>query len=907
MRKRIAVLAAQIEEKTPSAFLRAFTDEAYKYDYDVCIFASIQKFQLTEPRIVNDSSVFSLIQYDSFDGIVILLDTIQNPGMGDKIQNQIKNEYDGPVLVFDHESSFFETIMINHYEPMKKLVDHVIEAHGVTDIAFLGGKPGHSHSLQRLNGFLDSMRNHDIPVRSDWVFDGNYWYDSGNRTAQKLMEHPEDMPKAVVCANDYMAVGVATTLTECGYRVPEDIAIIGYDSSDVGRLSPKPITSAEIPAGKCGRLALRRIHEMITDEKLPEMEMDTEIFIGESCGCCEEKQIYKRLNRDSWQVFKKTNSSDWDFNHITDELLCQTEYDKFYEVLSVYTYELRPFNHLWICINDDFKNPQKFVGEDLIRHGFTDRMNIVVEQNEVHRDRNTVSFEKSFDKKVMLPALNEDSDKSSSYLFLPLFFEDRCFGYVVLNHDNDVEIYSRKCRLWVRDAAQGIESFYRTKLLLELVDRIKADQIRDTLTGLYNYVGFYERFKALVEQNVGTGDSVAVVMFDLSNIKSINSEFGRAAGDEAIITLSRFISRSLKENEICGRLCNDEFLVGIINSNTKKRFEEIVGAIPEAGITCILPSGEDLQIFVHYAMQSESLRTAPNIDYLINSAVNAKNYKKRLRQQKIEEYSEMTQDEIKKLHIVENILDNNLLNYHFQPIVSADTGDIYGYEALMRYEADKSITPFEILRYAKKMDRLYDIERATFANVLQIVETNIDKFADRKVFINSLPAYHLKERDLTRTIRKLYSYRDQIVVEITEESEIPAESYELIYKRYQQTVQLALDDYGSGYSNANNILKYCPAYVKVDRSLISNIDTNSQKRYFVKSLIEYAADNGILVLAEGVETKEELRTVILLGVNLIQGYYTGKPKKEVLQSVDEEIVLQIKDFQRSRFQPRISE
>ena len=94
----------------------------------------------------------------------------------------------------------------------------------------------------------------------------------------------------------------------------------------------------------------------------------------------------------------------------------------------------------------------------------------------------------------------------------------------------------------------------------------------------------------------------------------------------------------------------------------------------------------------------------------------------------------------------------------------------------------------------------------------------------------------------------------------------------------------------------NNLLRYMPNYVKIDRSLLSDIPNKPQKRYFVREVIDFCHDNGIMALAEGVETVEELRVVIHLGADLIQGYYTARPAAEIITSIDESIREEIKSF-----------
>ena len=109
-------------------------------------------------------------------------------------------------------------------------------------------------------------------------------------------------------------------------------------------------------------------------------------------------------------------------------------------------------------------------------------------------------------------------------------------------------------------------------------------------------------------------------------------------------------------------------------------------------------------------------------------------------------------------------------------------------------------------------------------------------------------------------------------------------------------IETAVDDYGTGYSNIVNLLRYMPNYVKIDRMLLSGIQDNPQKQHFVKDIVAFAHENDFQVLAEGVETTEELETVIKLGVDLVQGYYTGRPNAQILPQVAENIRAEIASY-----------
>lgn len=248
-----------------------------------------------------------------------------------------------------------------------------------------------------------------------------------------------------------------------------------------------------------------------------------------------------------------------------------------------------------------------------------------------------------------------------------------------------------------------------------------------------------------------------------------------------------------------------------------------------------------------------------------------------------------------------NLLDDNKFIYYFQPIVDARTGKIFSYEALMRANTEQKISPLDILTSAKRLGRLYDVEKATLFNVLHYMKENPQKFIGKKTFINSIPGAQLVDSDKDRLHEQLNQHRGQVVVELTEQEELDNKCLSDIKQSYAKLkVETAIDDYGSGYSNVNNLLRYMPKYVKIDRMLMEEIQNNPQKQHFVKDIIDFAHDNNILTLAEGIETSEELKEVIRLGVDLIQGYYTARPNPEPLEQIDPHIQIEILEYNKNR-------
>ncbi len=899
-RKRIAVLIAQIEENTQNHFMQGFLSEAFHMDYDVVIFSMYLKYQETPQRERGDSNIFNLIQQNGlFDAFLVMADTIQTPGVLDMLEEQLHSYFDGPVLIVDRESRYFPNIMLDHRTPVHKLIDHLIDVHGCRDIAFLNGRKEHIHSIERLDGYKDSLTAHGIPIDESRIFYGDYWYTSGNLMVKELLADGRHLPDAIACANDCMAIGVCSALTRHGIRVPEDIAVIGYDSMDEGQRSPVPITSAIIPAKECGTYCANWLDASINGKPLPEFHITTPLFIGKSCGCEYHRTIEDINQRQIWETDSSSVSFFSCYNHMMEDLLSQTTYQGFFNTVFQYTYQIRDFDSFHLCLNENW-DVSKSTEEDTIRYGYSNKMCRVVRCGRNEHTDNSIGFSDTFSLTKLLPELSEERRKPCSYIFTPLHFDDRCLGYAVISYGDEARVYDETYHLWLRSVMQGLECFNRQYALTSLIKKMEATQIRDALTGLYNLRGFLSQTEELCEAAMFEGKEISILSVDMNGLRNINTNYGRKEGDRAILALSQIINDCILPEEVCARMFNDEFLIACrIEPEDDHRMTEITEFLTEQ-IEQFNSKNDTYKIHLCFGSCHDMISGVEALEHLVNDAVTEKNAKKALMQKQAETGQHLTQEDLENDKLVTEILDNNLFTYHFQPIVNAHTGEIYSYEALMRSNTTRFVPPLTIIKCAERMDRLYDVEKATFFNVLNYMSQHKEKFKNRKVFINSIPGYQLEGDTATTLEMMLVDHSGNLVVELTEESEIDDEALSSLKKHYESlNIETAVDDYGSGYSNVNNLLRYMPHYVKIDRMLITDIQDNPQKQHFVRDIIEFAHDNNIMALAEGVETSKELKEVIRLGADLIQGYYTAKPQPEPLTRIEEHIRNEIVQFSQS--------
>ncbi len=900
-RKKIAILTAQAEEKTQESFITGFLEQAFKDNYDVCIFSMYKKLQETPQREIGDSNIFNLIKYNMFDAVVLMLDVIQTPGVAEQIEEQVHNSFDGPVLVVDRENQYFESAKMDHYTPVVKIIDHLIEVHKCRDIIFINGRKGHPHSIQREQAYRDSMAKHGLAVSDEAVYYGDYCYRSGKETIDKLMKVRSYLPQAIACANDEMALGAAEQLTKYGYNIPNDIAVTGYDSTVDGRLGPCPLTSASIPSGEFGTYCAGKIHAMLNECQYDDFYSDEKVLLGGSCGCTKygaEESMLVRRKRWATDTFMESYSAS--HNLVMDDLLSSTSLSSFYNTIFQYTYQIREFDSFYICMNDYWNVPGVMTGEDALRHGYTEYIYPIIRCGADMDFNNSIDFDESFRRDLLLPALHGECDKPRAFFFTPMFFDDRCFGYAALVYKNKPQSYSGVYRRWMKSIMQGMEAFYRQASLAELVKKIESAQIRDPLTGLYNYRGFLDTGLSYIVENK-IRHKVTLVAIDIFGIREINSNHGRKTGDDAILSLSKLLNECSSTEMVCSRMCNDEFLCLIpIMSEEKNLGEDFVIKLKNATADFNSFGGKEYDIDIVTGVVDGFVNSSEELETLINNAVTHKNlYKAKLHKTGLGE-KRINAAEKSMDKLVEDIIDNNKLIYYFQPVVNARTGEIFSYEALMRADIEEKITPLDILQSAERLGRLNDVERATFLNVLDFLDKNSELFVGKKIFINSIPGCRLNTEDEKWVNKMMSKYDGQLVVEFTEESQMDDAQLDALKNNYKRlNVETAIDDYGTGYSNVDNLLRYMPKYVKIDRVLINGIYENPQKQHFVKNIIEFAHDNNIITLAEGVENAKELKEAIKYGIDLIQGFYTAKPNRRVLSNIDINIANEIVQFNKS--------
>ncbi len=257
-------------------------------------------------------------------------------------------------------------------------------------------------------------------------------------------------------------------------------------------------------------------------------------------------------------------------------------------------------------------------------------------------------------------------------------------------------------------------------------------------------------------------------------------------------------------------------------------------------------------------------------------------------------------------HELDKIIRNQQIKTVFQPIISLRDGSVLGHEALSRINCETRISDTEkLFQLASQFNRLWDLELVCRKKSLETAYYYMKPPYDKKLFINVNPlVIHDKKfrEGFTKEYLNTYGISpEKIVFEITERNAVKdMQSFQGVIEHYkEQRYEIAIDDAGAGYSGLNLISDICPHYIKLDMKLIRNINKDSIKYALVKSMIELSDITKISIIAEGIETEEELASLVNLGVQYGQGYFIQRPQEEILP-INTQVIHLLKDFNRKK-------
>ena len=891
-RKLIGVCLARIQDYYNADLLNELNVQAVRKGYKLVVFNSFVDFYKKDGFDEGASAIYDLANFNVLDAVIVIGETFHDDLIVKNICERAL-EYDIPVILINDKLEGCYSIYKEYKDTYKKLIRHVIKEHGRRDTYFISGLKGEQSSNIREQAYKEVLSEEGIEFSDDMIGYGEYWGGPACRIIDELCEGGKTPPGAIFCANDNMAIDVCAHLNDYGFRVPEDVIVTGFDGTVLAHYNKPKLTTCVEKIEKTASICISLLNEAL-DKNVPRAihEELYETIFTESCGCKSNELLEPRI--DSIKMFEQL----WDNNShevlVSGYITHSMNMTDINQLCSTIPEWLEPGSY--VCLNQNIIASIMNVSEDKT-NGIDSKMMLFSSC----KDSPKASKMNIFSSYDMVPDIPSWQYDSSAYLLSALYVGEEVLGYYAVRV-NDFASDTYKIMRFVKALNiifNSVLNHCRQRALRLNMERAANINPITELPNLKAATGWFEKYSSVAANH---DKKLMVGVYRMEKYSQIYENCGL----EEIESVICFIAEAFKfanTGSFVAHIADDEFLVIMEFDSEDAHCSELVDKSVGSFYNIIegfnRNNSKDYKLDIRFGYAEITKGWENNLSSFVKAAlaqlfINSFKYGSGSA-----ENETITSEEKQNLYNL--LIEQNLFDYHFQPIVSAKTGDIIAYEALMRTPDEIGMTPYEVISIAKECKRLYDIEKATFFNILKRYTDDPESFSDKKIFVNSIPGYFLKEKDREDFNRRYSHCLDSVVVEITEENTLTDQELYDVRHIGGTDVQckLAVDDYGAGHSNIVNLLRYSPEIIKVDRFLISDIDKDKNKQMFFKNTVEFGAINNIKVLAEGVETREELETVIELGADLIQGYFTGRPIREPIPELDADIKKIIIDANRA--------
>ncbi len=442
--------------------------------------------------------------------------------------------------------------------------------------------------------------------------------------------------------------------------------------------------------------------------------------------------------------------------------------------------------------------------------------------------------------------------------------DGRIAGAVVVNHD----ISDRKA----------------------LEQRIIDQALHDALTGLANRKLLLDRLGHALDRSVRNRNRLAVIFFDLDNLKVINDSLGHDQGDALIIEVGRRINEGLRKCDTVARLGGDEFVVLVEDVGDVAGALRVVKKIEALLDEPIVLAGRSLLVTASIgvalsrdggSLPEEIIRDADTAMYRA---------KKSGRAQHAVFDPEMHRETLRRMEIEQDLrvaIDNDRLRLHFQPQFRISSGRVIGLEALVRWQHDDKglIPPDEFIGIAEQTGLIVPLGQW----VLQEACTQAKRWLDQgllghDVWISvNLSARQFREPALVDDIVRCLTVSGlparHLTLEMTESTimDDPEQARCLLDRLHELGVQLAIDDFGTGYSSLAHLTRFPFDFLKMDRSFVDSMAENGSESVLISTMVQLGHAMSMQIIGEGIESADQLESLRQLGCDIVQGYLLSPP------------------------------
>lgn len=607
----IGICLGHLQDLTNAEQVQALSAYAAENGLRVKTFASFSTYQNRDNHDIGEQSVYDLIRWNELDAVIVMGETISDREITKRII-AAANVENVPVITVDQAHEGCYNIIHGYDTAFEAVVRHVFEHHKCTRVNFLAGMPDNAFSDARIDIYKKVLAENGLPFEERRLKYGYFWEGPAADAVREFIE--DELPEAIIAANDSMAIAACTVLNEYGYRVPEDVLITGFDGIEMERYHVPRITNAAQDLWGAGWHALDIAAKLIRGETVEQKEhlIEYGIHFTQSCGC--EPTKYRSTSAQLQKMYMDLAANrvyeDQMYRMIT-VLTDEKTVDEMFEHMREYIMG-QSVHNLKVCVNGKYLRTANAQIDELYED---DDYFVVIDRT---GDEYTHPYTK-FRHKERMPGLDEMYEKFNQVLFLPLHDQNDVFGYVALSYDIYYIDYSRLFSLMM-SFGHSFNTVKNQAMLMRANEELSASNklledmyIHDSMTGLFNRRGFFQEFQRQKNTHAEQPRWLFIASIDMDSLKYINDTFGHQEGDFAIKSVANLIVSMAGERAICARFGGDEYMVAIITDDPKR---DQCLSLPER-LTAALDAANqeiDKPYSLGASCGTEMARLVPNID-----------------------------------------------------------------------------------------------------------------------------------------------------------------------------------------------------------------------------------------------------------------------------------------------------
>ncbi len=610
----IAVIVSGIDEEYQNTILQGIHEFGSAHNINICHFIAYGGILKNHKYDIGEFNIYELANFDLFDGVILLTNTISSPSLTEKIIERVRKS-GIPAVSVDNKFDGFYHIGIDNFSAMKGIVEHIVKHHSARKINYISGPIDNPESILRLKAYKNVLEQNEIAIEDERIYNGLFRGEDGREAIRAFLKSDLEFPDAIICANDAMALSAIIELEKIGKNVPGDVIVTGFDSIYAAQNYSPEITSVTRPLKRSGALACQLIFDHINGTENEQSHvLPTEYIFAESCGC-------SNLFIDDISTFKKTNYRTLEAYNIyvpmINRMSCELEEClTFEENISAIKEHVKQIKcekfFICMCSNwDDVVN----LKESCFSTGYTEKVTPVL----AYIDGEFVDYPE-FESKKMLPELFKDSEKSRNYYFMPIHFRDHCLGYCVVC-DCQFPMESALYHTWIMNISNSIENIRKIMSLDKMVKKLDQLSIIDPLVQIYNRNGFNKMVEPIYNECISNNDEVMMMFIDMDDLKLINDKFGHEEGDFSLHTIADALKFATDEasGQIPARFGGDEFIIFAAKTDkelAEKLSDKIYGYLDNINKT----SGKPYEIHVSIGYHIAASNSSKQIEKLISLA-----------------------------------------------------------------------------------------------------------------------------------------------------------------------------------------------------------------------------------------------------------------------------------------------